>query len=49
MTRQTPITVTLTAEQVAILLQALEQGKQVHPIDAELIAMKLREAVHGKP
>ena len=45
MTRQTPIKVVLTAEQIAVLLRVLENGERAHPVDAEFIALALRKAV----
>lgn len=47
-TRKTELRVVLTAEQVSTLLQVLEQGRQVHPADVEMIAIRLRGAVPEK-
>lgn len=45
MTRNTPIKVVLSAEQIATMLRMLENGEKPHPVDAEFIATALRKAV----
>lgn len=45
MTRKTPIPITLSADEVAVLLQVCEQGRAMHPVDADHIAKILRDAV----
>jgi hypothetical protein len=45
MERSTILTVCLRADQAALLLEVLENGRAPHPVEADLIAKEIRLAV----